>query len=198
MFKINIKLKRKHFRQIIKFFILFFFFTNTGLNHSIANSKIYLDLKKIIFDHDKNYKSHETSSQLIIQMDLDKEIEKWAKKKFILKGNSGELKIKIIEEKIFDNFVKEHAEKFSFIPKEGISYKVFFKVIVLAENTNNNAFAQIISKVNGDRTFLGRFSINERSKAMEETIKLMVIKLENNIEEEINKKFKDFLTNKYN
>ena len=33
---------------------------------------------------------------------------------------------------------------------------------------------------------------------MEETIKLMVIKLENNIEEEINKKFKDFLTNKYN
>ena len=198
MFKINIKLKRKHFSQIIKFFILFLFFINIGLNHSIANSKIYLDLKKIIFDHDKNYKSHETSSQLIIQTDLDKEIENWAEKKFVLKGNSGELKIKIIEEKIFDNFVKEHAEKFSFIPKEGISYKVFFKVIVMAENTNNNAFAQIISKVNGDRTFLGSFSINDRSKAMDETIKLMIIKLENNIEEEINKKFKDFLTNKYN
>ena len=32
---------------------------------------------------------------------------------------------------ILDNFVKEHAEKFSFIPKEGISYKVFFKVSFL-------------------------------------------------------------------
>ena len=46
--------------------------------------------------------------------------------------------------------------------------------------------------------FLGSFSINERSKAIDESIQTMIIKIEQNIEDEISKKFKDFLTNKYN
>ena len=120
-----------------------------------------------------------------------------AKKKFVLKGKHGKLKIKIMEEKIFDNYVKEYFEKFSFIPRDGIAYKMFFTIIVLAENPNNNVFARIESSVNGDKTFLGSFSINERSKAIDESIQTMIIKIEQNIEDEISKKFKDFLTNKY-
>ena len=96
------------------------------------------------------------------------------------------------------NYVKEYFEKFSFIPRDGIAYKMFFTIIVLAENPNNNIFARIESSVNGDKTFLGSFSINERSKAIDESIQTMIIKIEQNIEDEISKKFKDFLTNKYN
>ena len=80
----------------------------------------------------------------------------------------------------------------------GKQHKIFFKVIILAENTKNNAFARIESKIDGDKTFLGSFSINERSKAIDESIQTMIIKIEQNIEDEISKKFKDFLTNKYN
>ena len=100
--------------------------------------------------------------------------------------------------KIFDNFFQEHADKFSFVPKDGISYKIIFKVIVLAENNKHNAYAKIESKITGKRTFLGNFSINDRSKGIDQSIKKMIVKLENNIEDEINKKFQDFLTNKYN
>ena len=99
---------------------------------------------------------------------------------------------------IFDNFFQEHADKFSFVPKDGISYKIIFKVIVLAENNKHNAYAKIESKITGKRTFLGNFSINDRSKGIDQSIKKMIVKLENNIEDEINKKFRDFLTNKYN
>ena len=191
-------MKKNFFRQLIILFFLFFFFLNINLNYSVTNSKIYLDLANLVFEHDINYKLHQISSQLLIKTDLDQEIEKWAKEKFVLKGNSGKLKIKIKQEKIFDNFFQEHADKFSFVPKNGISYKIIFKVIVLAENNKHNAYAKIESKITGKRTFLGNFSINDRSKGMDQSIKKMIVKLENNIEDEINKKFQDFLTNKYN
>jgi len=191
-------LKKNFFRQIIILFFFFFFFLNINLNYSVTNSKIYLDLANLVFEHDINYKLHQISSQLLIKTDLDQEIEKWAKEKFVLKGNSGKLKIKIKQEKIFDNFFQEHADKFSFVPKDGISYKIIFKVIVLAENNKHNAYAKIESKITGKRTFLGNFSINDRSKGIDQSIKKMIVKLENNIEDEINKKFQDFLTNKYN
>lgn len=191
-------MKKNFFRQLIILFFLFFFFLNINLNYSVTNSKIYLDLANLVFEHDINYKLHQISSQLLIKTDLDQEIEKWAKEKFVLKGNSGKLKIKIKQEKIFDNFFQEHADKFSFVPKDGISYKIIFKVIVLAENNKHNAYAKIESKITGKRTFLGNFSINDRSKGIDQSIKKMIVKLENNIEDEINKKFRDFLTNKYN
>ena len=191
-------MKKNFFRQLIILFFFFFFFLNINLNYSVTNSKIYLDLANLVFEHDINYKLHQISSQLLIKTDLDQEIEKWAKEKFVLKGNSGKLKIKIKQEKIFDNFFQEHADKFSFVPKDGISYKIIFKVIVLAENNKHNAYAKIESKITGKRTFLGNFSINDRSKGIDQSIKTMIVKLENNIEDEINKKFRDFLTNKYN
>jgi len=191
-------LKKNFFRQLIILFFPFFFFLNINLNYSVTNSKIYLDLANLVFEHDINYKLHQISSQLLIKTDLDQEIEKWAKEKFVLKGNSGKLKIKIKQEKIFDNFFQEHADKFSFVPKDGISYKIIFKVIVLAENNKHNAYAKVESKITGKRTFLGKFSINDRSKGIDQSIKTMIVKLENNIEDEINKKFQDFLTNKYN
>lgn len=191
-------MKKNFFRQLIILFFLFFFFLNINLNYSVTNSKIYLDLANLVFEHDINYKLHQISSQLLIKTNLDQEIEKWAKEKFVLKGNSGKLKIKIKQEKIFDNFFQEHADKFSFVPKDGISYKIIFKVIVLAENNKHNAYAKIESKITGKRTFLGNFSINDRSKGIDQSIKKMIVKLENNIEDEINKKFQDFLTNKYN
>ena len=188
---------KNFFRQSI-LFLFFFLLLYFDFNYSIANSKIYLDLANLVFEHDINYKLHQISSQLLIKTDLDQEIEKWAKEKFVLKGNSGKLKIKIKQEKIFDNFFQEHADKFSFVPKDGISYKIIFKVIVLAENNKHNAYAKIESKITGKRTFLGNFSINDRSKGIDQSIKKMIVKLENNIEDEINKKFQDFLTNKYN
>ena len=190
-------MKKINFKKSIIFF-LFLFFLQINFNYLIADSKIYLDLSNTNFENDPGYKSHETSSQLIINTDLKKEIEGWVKEKIVLKGNSGNLKIKIVEEKIFDNFIAEHAEKFSFLNKDGISYKIFFKVVIIAENKKHNAFGKVEVSVKGDKTFLGKFSINERSQAIDEILKKMVIKLEKNLEKEINNQFKDFVTNKYN
>ncbi len=190
-------MKKINFKKSIVF-LLFLFFLKINLNYLIADSKIYLDLSNVKFENDSGYKSHDISSQLIINMDLKKEIEGWVKEKIVLKGNSGNLKIRIIEEKIFDNFVTEHSDKFSFLPKDGISYKIFFKVVIIAENNKHNTFGKIEASVKGDKTFLGGFSINERSKSLEEVLKKMIKKLETNMEKEINNQFKDFITNKYN
>ena len=171
---------------------------NINSNYSIADSKIYLDLSTIHFEDSLGYKSHETSSQLLLNTNLKEEIHGWVKEKIILKGNSGNLRIKIVEEKIFDNFIAEHAEKFSFLKKDGISYKIFFKVVIIAENKKHNTFGKAEVSVKGDKTFLGHFSINERSQAIDEILEKMVIKLEKNLEKEINNQFKDFITNKYN
>jgi len=48
----------------------------------------------------------------LIETNLDKEIQDWVKKKIILKGNSGELIVQILDESIIDNFVEEHGRKF--------------------------------------------------------------------------------------
>ena len=191
-------MKKNFFKKLVILFFPFLFLLKINSSYLLANSKIYLDLENLVFEHDTNYKSHQLSSQLLIKTNFDKEIEKWAKKRFVLKGDSGKLKIKIKHEKIFDSFYQEHAEKFSFVPKDGISYRIIFKVNVFAENSKNNAYAKVESEITGKRTFIGNFSINDRSKGIDESIKTMIAKLENNLEEEINKRFKDFLTNKYN
>ena len=195
MFKINFKLIS--FSIKAAFFSLFFLIIISHNNYLYSDTKIYLDLAKVQYDHAINYKSYQTSSQILVKTELDKELKKWVKKKLVLKGNSGKLIVKITEEKIFDNFVQEHREKFSFLPKNGISYKIIFKVSIIAENTNNKSFAKIQANVNGDRTFLGSFSINERSKGLDESVNKMIKKLEKNLEDEINIRFKDFITNKY-
>ena len=107
---------------------------------------------------------------------MDEEIQNWVKKNIVLKGNSGELIVQILDESIIDNFVEEHKRKFTFLPKDGIAYKINFKVKILAENKKNNSKGEVLSIVKGDKTFLGGFSINERSKAIDELMKNMISK----------------------
>ena len=184
-------------KKLIYFLFLFFLFLKT--NHILADDKIYLDLANIKFENKVNYKKYQTSSQLLIKTNLDEEIQDWVKEKIILKGNSGEFKIQIVEESIIDNFMQEHTSKFfGFITKDGIAYKINFKIKIIATNLKNNASANVVAQVNGKKTFLGGFSINERSKAIDELMVNMIKRLEINMENEINKQFKDFFANKYN
>ena len=83
-------MKKINFKKSIVFF-LFLFFLKINLNYLIADSKIYLDLSNVKFENDSGYKSHDISSQLIINIDLKKEVEGWVKEKIVLKGNSGNL-----------------------------------------------------------------------------------------------------------
>ena len=106
--------------------------------------------------------------------------------------------MQILDESIIDSFVKEHKKKFSFLPSDGIAYKINFKVKIIAENKKNNAKGEVLSIVKGDKTFLGNFSINDRSKAIDELMKNMFEKLTLNLRNGMNKEFRDFLTNKYN
>ena len=183
-------------KKLIYFLFLFFLFLKT--NHILSNDKIYLDLANIKFENKVNYKKYQTSSQLLIKIDLDEEIQDWVKKNIVLKGNSGELTLQILDESIIDNFVQEHKRKFTFLPKDGIAYKINFKVKIVAENKKNNAKSEVLSIVKGDKTFLGRFSINDRSKAMDELMKNMVDRLIINLKKGMNKDFRDFFANKYN
>ena len=129
---------------------------------------------------------------------MDEEIQNLIKKNVILKGNSGELTVKILDESIIDSFVEEHRKKFSFLPKDGIAYKINFKVKVIAENTKNNSKGEVLSIVKGEKTFLGGFSINDRSKAIDELMNNMIQRLGLNLRKGIQKEFRDFVTNKYN
>ena len=183
-------------KKLIYFLFLFFLFLKT--NHILSDDKIYLDLANIKFENKVNYKKYQTSSQLLIKIDLDEEIQDWVKKNIVLKGNSGELTLQILDESIIDNFVQEHKRKFTFLPKDGIAYKINFKVKIVAENKKNNAKSEVLSIVKGDKTFLGRFSINDRSKAMDELMKNMVNRLIINLKQGMNKDFRDFFANKYN
>ena len=183
-------------KKLIYFLFLFFLFLKT--NHILSNDKIYLDLANIKFENKVNYKKYQTSSQLLIKIDLDEEIQDWVKKNVVLKGNSGELTLQILDESIIDSFVQEHKRKFTFLPKDGIAYKINFKVKIVAENKKNNAKSEVLSIVKGDKTFLGRFSINDRSKAMDELMKNMVNRLIINLKKGMNKDFRDFFANKYN
>ena len=56
----------------------------------------------------------------------------------------------------------------------------------------------MFSIVKGDKTFLGSFSINDRSKAIDELMKNMLKKLKLNLRKGMDREFRDFLTNKYN
>ena len=198
MFKIIKRLKNFFLKKkVIYFLFLFFLFAKT--NASLSEDKIYLDLSNVKFENKINYKNYQTSTQLLIKVNLDEEIQNWIKKNVILKGNSGELIVQILDESIIDNFVEEHRRKFfGFITKKGIAYKINFKVKILAENKKNNSKGEVLSIVKGDKIFLGGFSINDRSKAIDELMKNMIIKLKINLRNGMNKEFRDFLTNKYN
>ena len=197
MFKIIKRLKNFFLKKkVIYFLFLFFLFAKT--NASLSEDKIYLDLSNVKFENKINYKNYQTSTQLLIKVNLDEEIQNWIKKNVILKGNSGELIVQILDESIIDNFVEEHRRKFfGFITKKGIAYKINFKVKILAENKKNNSKGEVLSIVKGDKIFLGNFSINDRSKAIDELMENMIKKLKINLIDAMDKEFKDFLTNKY-
>ena len=198
MFKIIKKLKNFFLKKkVIYFLFLFLLFAKT--NASLSEDKIYLDLSNVKFENKINYKNYQTSTQLLIKVNLDEEIQNWIKKNVILKGNAGELIVQILDESIIDNFVEEHRRKFfGFITKKGIAYKINFKVKISAENKKNNSKGEVLSIVKGDKIFLGGFSINDRSKAIDELMKNMIRKLKINLRDGMNKEFRDFLTNKYN
>ena len=197
MFKIIKRLKNFFLKKkVIYFLFLFFLFAKTSA--SLSEDKIYLDLSNVKFENKINYKNYQTSTQLLIKVNLDEEIQNWIKKNVILKGNSGELIVQILDESIIDNFVEEHRRKFfGFITKKGIAYKINFKVKILAENKKNNSKGEVLSIVKGDKVFLGNFSINDRSKAIDELMVNMIKKLKINLKDAMDKEFRDFLTNKY-
>ncbi|PPR32274.1 MAG: hypothetical protein CFH28_00057 [Alphaproteobacteria bacterium MarineAlpha6_Bin6] len=183
-------------KKLFYIFILFFVFFKSNLG--FAENKIYLDLSKIKFENKINYKDYQTSTQLLTKTNLDLEINNWFNKNIVLKGSSGTLTVQILDESIIDNYVEKHKKKFSFLPKDGIAYKINIKVKLIAENKNNNAKGEVLSIVKGDKTFLGGFSINDRSKAIDELMNNMIIRLKLNLRNGMDKEFRDFLTNKYN
>ena len=197
MFKIIKKLKNFFLeKKLIYFLFLFFLFAKT--NNLLSEDKIYLDLSNVKFENKINYKNYQTSTQLLIKVNLDEEIQNWIKKNVILKGNAGELIVQILDESIIDNFVEEHRRKFfGFITKKGIAYKINFKVKISAENKKNNSKGEVLSIVKGDKVFLGSFSINDRSKAIDELMENMIKKLKINLKDAMDKEFRDFITNKY-
>ena len=192
--------KLKKFQNFIlnKKIIFFLFLLIISVNKAYSDDKIYLDLINLKFTNKVGYKSYETSSQLLIKTNLENEIKNWIKNNVSLKGKSGDLTVQILDESIIDSFVKEHKKKFSFLPSDGIAYKINFKVKIIAENKKNNAKGEVLSIVKGDKTFLGNFSIYDRSKAIDELMKNMFEKLTLNLRNGMNKEFRDFLTNKYN
>ena len=197
MFKIIKKLKNFFLDKKLIFF-LFLFFSFLKINYIFAIDKIYLDLANVKFEHKINFQKYQTTTQLLTKTNLEKEIHNWVKKNIVLKGNSGELTVKILDESIIDSFVEEHRKKFSFLPKDGIAYKINFKVKIIAENKKNNSKGEVLSIVKGEKTFLGGFSINDRSKAIDELMNNMIQRLSVNLREGIHKEFRDFITNKYN
>ena len=157
-----------------------------------------MDLLNVKFENKINYKKYQTSTQLLTKTDLEKEMQNWVKQNIILKGDSGDLIVQILDESVIDSFIEEHKNKFSFLPSDGIAYKINFKVKIVAENKKNNAKAEVLSIDKGDKTFLGGFSINDRSKAIDELMQNMIAKINIHLRKGINKEFRDFLTNKYN
>ena len=197
MFKIIKKLKNFFLDKKLIFF-LFLFFSFLKINYILAIDKIYLDLANVKFEHKINFQKHQITTQLLTKTRLETEIHNWVKKNIVLKGNSGELTIKILDESIIDSFVQEHRKKFSFLPKDGIAYKINFKVKIIAENKKNNSKGEVLSIVKGEKTFLGGFSINDRSKAIDELMNNMIRRLNINMRNGIHVEFRDFITNKYN
>ena len=180
------------------YFLFFLFFSFSKTNYVLSNEKIYLDLLNVKFENKINYKKYQTSTQLLTKTDLEKEMQNWVKQNIILKGDSGDLIVQILDESVIDSFVEEHQNKFTFLPSDGIAYKINFKVKIVAENKKNNAKGEVLSIVKGDKTFLGGFSINDRSKAIDELMQNMIAKINIHLRKGVNKEFRDFLTNKYN
>jgi len=197
VFKIIKKLKNFFLDKKLIFF-LFLVFSFLKTNYILAVDKIYLDLANVKFEHKINFQKHQTTTQLLTKTSLEKEIHNWVKKNIVLKGDSGELTIKILDESIIDSFVEEHRRKFSFLPKDGIAYKINFKIKIIAENKKNNSKGEVLSIVKGEKTFLGGFSINDRSKAIDELLNNMIGRLSGNLRNGIHEEFRDFITNKYN
>ena len=197
MFKIIRKLKNFFLDKRLIFFS-FLFFSFLKINYILAIDKIYLDLANVKFEHKINFQKYQTTTQLLTKTNLEKEIHNWVKKNIVLKGNSGELTLQILDESIIDSFVQEHKRKFTFLPKDGIAYKINFKVKIVAENKKNNAKSEVLSIVKGDKTFLGAFSINDRSKAIDELMENMIRRLKINLMNGMDEEFRDFITNKYN
>ena len=158
-----------------------------------------MDLQNKKNEKEDNIKKYQTSTQILINTDLEKDLHNWVKQNIVLKGNSGELTIKIIEESIIDSYIEEHKNKFNiFLSKDSIAYKINFKVKIIAENKINNSRSELLSIIKGEKTFLGGFSINERSAAIDELMNNMIKRLSINLREGVQKEFKDFFTNKYN
>ena len=198
MFKIIKKLKNFFLNKQLIYFLFFLFFSFSKTNYVLSNDKVYLDLLSVKFENKINYKKYQTSTQLLTKTNLEKEMQNWVKQNIILKGDSGDLIVQILDESVIDSFVVEHKKKFTFLPRDGIAYKINFKVKIVAENKKNNAKGEVLSIVKGDKTFLGGFSINDRSKAIDELMQNMVAKINIHLRKGINKEFRDFLTNKYN
>ena len=198
MFKIIKKLKNFFLNKQLIYFLFFLFFSFSKTNYVLSNEKIYLDLLNVKFENKINYKKYQTSTQLLTKTNLEKEMQNWVKQNIILKGDSGDLIVQILDESVIDSFVVEHKKKFTFLPRDGIAYKINFKVKIVAENKKNNAKGEVLSIVKGDKTFLGGFSINDRSKAIDELMQNMIAKINIHLRKGINKEFRDFLTNKYN
>ena len=198
MFK-EIKKLKNFFLDKKLIFFLFLFFSLSKINYLLAIDKIYLDLLNIKYENEDNFKKYETSTQILVDTDLEKDLHNWVKENIVLKGNSGELTVKIIEESIIDSFVEEHRKKFNiFLSKDSIAYKINFKVKIIAENKKNNSRSEVLSIIKGEKTFLGGFSINERSEAVDELMNNMIKRLSVNLRQGVQKEFKDFFTNKYN
>ena len=197
MFKIIKKISNFYLDKNLIYF-LFLFFLLIKPNILVSNDKIYLDLSSIKFENKINYKNYKTSTQLLTETNLNEDIKNWVERKIILKGNSGELIVQILDESLIDSYVEDHSENFGFLSNDGIAYIVNFKIKLKAENLKNNAYAEVLSIVKGEKIFIGTFSINDRSKAVDELMRNMIKKLKKDIRKEMDKEFKDFLANKYN
>ena len=84
------------------YFLFFLFFSFLKTNYALSNDKIYLDLLSVKFDNKINYKKYQTSTQLLTKTDLDKEMKNWIEQNIVLKGNSGELTVQILDESVID------------------------------------------------------------------------------------------------
>ena len=94
-------------KKLIIFLIVFF--SLSKINYLLAIDKIYLDLLNIKYENEDNFKKYETSTQILVDTDLEKDLHNWVRENIVLKGNSGELTVKIIEERI--KFIKTPADK---------------------------------------------------------------------------------------
>ena len=101
MFKEIKKLKNIFLYKKLTFF-LFLFFSLSKINYALSIDKIYLDLIDVKFENKVNFKKYQTSTQLLTKTDLEKEINNWVKQNIILKGKSGQLTIKILDETIIN------------------------------------------------------------------------------------------------